>query len=570
MATSGRPWGCSSLDSGCFSMLTSGIACCRQLKGGFVAHLSIGATFADHVIEDVLGKGGMGTVYLARHPRLPRSVALKLLNREVSSDAELRRRFEREASVVARLEHPNIVGIYDRGTHDDHLWIAMQYIQGSDAGRLDCRTVTGHRAARIITDVAAALDHAHAHGVLHRDIKPANILLAAPDAGRGERAVLTDFGIARLQDTTTKVTSTGTFVATTAYAAPEQLTGQPLDGRADQYSLACTLFSMLAGRSPFAADHPGQVVAGHLSSPVPSLVRLRPDLPAQLDAVLARGMAKERGQRFDSCGEFAAAIADALRYPAEPTTGLDASTAAAETVGVSPSQRATIVQHWAHPATAAPYGQQFPMPRRPERPPARNKTGVIAAAAVLVLVIVVVAAATAGVLVRTGRDARSAASAGPSVTFVPAPWAPAQQVIADAFPKLVSSKKNSTDSWRGARCTGAASQGDVSVPEINCSPPSSNSSQGDHMYTVMDFGTSEAAKEWIDKGTSNDHGPVTRLAHSGCVADPLIFLSQLGGGAEIAFPDDPTRSRFLVTVSPVANSIADVPSNWFPSAPVCG
>ncbi|WP_433207446.1 serine/threonine-protein kinase [Nocardia sp. CA-107356] len=541
-----------------------------------MAHPGIGATFADHVIEGVLGQGGMGTVYLARHPRLPRSVALKLLNREVSSDAELRRRFEREASVVARLEHPNIVGIYDRGTHDDHLWIAMQYIQGSDAGRLDCRTVTGDRAARIITDVAAALDHAHAHGVLHRDIKPANILLAAPDAGRGERAVLTDFGIARLQDATTKVTSTGTFVATIAYAAPEQLTGQPLDGRADQYSLACTLFSMLAGRSPFAADHPGQVVAGHLSSPVPSLVRLRPDLPVQLDAVLARGMAKERGQRFDSCGEFAAAIADAVRYPAEPTTGPDASTVAAETVGVSSSQRATIVQHWAHPATAAtpaaPDGQQFSMPGRQVRPPARTKTGVIAAAAVLV--VVVVAAATAGALVWVGRDAHSSASAEPpsppSKTVLSSPWPEAHQVIADTFPKLVSSRKGSSDSWRGALCLPWPSQGGVSVPEINCSPPGSTSSQGDHMYAVMDFGTTEAAKEWIDKGTSSDHGPVRRLAHSGCVADPLVFLPQLDGSAEIAFPDDPSRSRFVVTVSPVAGSIADVPSNWFPSAPVCG
>ncbi|MGW4767415.1 serine/threonine-protein kinase [Nocardia sp. NPDC004278] len=539
-----------------------------------MAHPGIGATFADHVIEGVLGQGGMGTVYLARHPRLPRSVALKLLNREVSSDAELRRRFEREASVVAQLEHPNIVGVYDRGTHDGHLWIAMQYIQGSDAGRLDCRTVTGDRAARIITDVAAALDYAHAHGVLHRDIKPANILLAAPDAGRGERGVLTDFGIARLQDATTKVTATGTFVATIAYAAPEQLTGQPLDGRADQYSLACTLFSMLAGRSPFAADHPGQVVAGHLSAPVPSLVRLRPDLPAQLDAVLARAMAKEPGQRFGSCGQFAAAVADALRYPAEPTTGLDAPTVATETVGGSPSQRATIVQDWAHPATAAtaaaPYGRQIPMPRRQVRPPARDKTGVIIAIAVLLSVVVGVVAATSQALIGTHRDAQTTVPAGPSKTFVPKPWLPELQVIADTFPKLVPSKEGSSASWRGALCLPSFTQSDASVGAIECQPPGSSSSQGDHVYKVMDFGTTEAAKEWIDKGTSSDHGKVIRLAHAGCVADPLVFLPQLGGGAEIAFPDDPTRSRFLVTVSPVAGSIADVPSNWFPSAPVCG
>ncbi|MBF6150406.1 serine/threonine-protein kinase, partial [Nocardia nova] len=128
-------------------------------------------SFAGYVIEGVLGQGGMGTVYLARHPRLPRLVALKLLNRAVSEDEELRRRFEQEANVVARLEHPGIVGVYDRGTQDGHLWISMQYVRGTDAARLDPRSTRPEQVLQIVGDTAKALDYAHSRGVLHRDIK---------------------------------------------------------------------------------------------------------------------------------------------------------------------------------------------------------------------------------------------------------------------------------------------------------------------------------------------------------------------------------------------------------------
>ncbi|WP_240772358.1 serine/threonine-protein kinase [Nocardia sp. CS682] len=276
-----------------------------------VQQLGVNESFADYLIEGVLGRGGMGTVYLAQHPRLPRQVALKLLNREVSADPELRRRFEQEANVVARLDHPGIVGIHDRGTHDGHLWIAMQYIHGSDAARLTPREVPIDRALRIVAETGAALDYAHSRGVLHRDIKPANILLAAPDTGRAERAVLTDFGIARLLDSNTQLTSSGTFHATLAYASPEQLSGEKVDHRSDQYSLACTLFTLLAGHPPFAATNPGQVVAGHISKPVPRLSAVRPDAPPMLDEVIFRAMAKRPEERFGSCREFTSAAWEA-------------------------------------------------------------------------------------------------------------------------------------------------------------------------------------------------------------------------------------------------------------------
>ncbi|MFG1791931.1 protein kinase [Nocardia sp. NPDC049149] len=274
--------------------------------------LGVGQTFADYLIEDVLGQGGMGTVYRARHPRLPRLVALKLLHRAVSQDEELRRRFVQEANVVARLEHPGVVGIYDRGTHDGHLWISMQYIAGTDAARLEHRTAAPGHVVQIIADTADALDYAHSQGVLHRDIKPANILLAPSHSGRAPRAVLTDFGIARLLESDTKLTATGTFTATLAYASPEQLSGEPIDHRADQYSLACTLYTLLAGQTPFPSTNPGQIITGHLAKPVPRLSDSRPDLPPPLDDVIARAMAKQRQDRFTTCSEFAAAATSAL------------------------------------------------------------------------------------------------------------------------------------------------------------------------------------------------------------------------------------------------------------------
>ncbi|WP_459545535.1 serine/threonine-protein kinase [Nocardia sp. X0981] len=275
--------------------------------------LGAGATFAGYQVEKVLGQGGMGTVYLAQHPRLPRSVALKLLNREVSTDPELVRRFEREADVIARLEHPGIVGVLDRGADDGHLWIAMQYIRGTDAASWDARAHPVGTAVRLLGETASALDFAHSRGVLHRDVKPANILISEADSFRESRAVLTDFGIARLTDATdTKITVTGTFTATLAYGSPEQLSGEVVDHRSDQYSLACTLFALLAGQPPYASTNPGQVVMGHIAQPVPRLTAVRPDLHPAVDAVFERAMAKQRDDRFATCTEFVTAARTAL------------------------------------------------------------------------------------------------------------------------------------------------------------------------------------------------------------------------------------------------------------------
>ncbi|MFC9998322.1 serine/threonine-protein kinase [Nocardia sp. NPDC127526] len=275
--------------------------------------------FAGYVIERELGRGGMGSVYLARHPRLPRKTALKLLNQEMFSDEEIRARFVREADLVAQLDHPNIVTVYDRGTEGEQLWISMQYIDGVNASAVSPGSLPPMRAAQIIGETAKALDYAHGRGVLHRDVKPANILLARSSAGAsGERVYLTDFGIARLRDDTGHLTQTGTVTATLAYASPEQLTGATIDGRSDQYALACTTFQLLTGVVPFEGTSPAAVIRGHLQQPPPPATTKRQNLPRAIDGVLSRALSKRPQDRFRSCTEFAAAVERVLSAPAAP------------------------------------------------------------------------------------------------------------------------------------------------------------------------------------------------------------------------------------------------------------
>ncbi|GAB2547884.1 serine/threonine-protein kinase [Nocardia heshunensis] len=277
--------------------------------------LNSGDVFAGFTIERLLGQGGMGSVYLARHPRLGKLTALKLLNRELYADREIRARFEREADLVARLDHPNIVEVYDRGTESDMLWISMQYVDGVDAAGINVATLPPERAVQVIEGVASALDYAHGMGVLHRDVKPANIILARAVAGHGERVFLTDFGIARLREDSTHLTQAGMFTATLAYASPEQMTGAPLDPTTDQYSLACALYWLLIGAGPYDSPHPAELIRGHLQLLPPPVSMRRPGLSPAMDAVLTKAMAKRPVDRFPTCVAFAKAARAALSGP---------------------------------------------------------------------------------------------------------------------------------------------------------------------------------------------------------------------------------------------------------------
>ncbi|NKX88397.1 ADP-ribosylglycohydrolase family protein [Nocardia coubleae] len=357
-----------------------------------------GAVFAGFVIERELGRGGMGSVYAAKDRRLPRLTALKLMHRELFADTEIRARFEREADVIAQLDHPNIITVYDRGVEDERCWIAMQFVDGTDAAAVPAAEFGTDRIAQIVTQTAGALDYAHRQGVLHRDVKPANILLsrtAGVGAGFDERVVLTDFGIAKLLDDTGGLTRTGQFTATIAYASPEQLSSEPLDGRGDQYSLACTVFRLLTGTGPYDAPNPATVMLGHLNAPPPSASSRRTSLPAAVDAVLAKALAKNPAHRFPTCTAFATALTEALRRPPHTTdpghqaptihpathrrwdpTEVGLSTNYGRADGLDPRAATGPAAHIGHPATSAgdPVLHTGAAGRRPEAPPRDTHT----------------------------------------------------------------------------------------------------------------------------------------------------------------------------------------------------
>ncbi|WP_460718364.1 serine/threonine-protein kinase [Nocardia heshunensis] len=271
-----------------------------------------GEVFAGYRTIRQLGAGGMGEVYLAHDRDLPRLVALKLLTRSTSGNEELRGRFEREANTVARLNHPNIVTIYARGEEGDQRWIAMAFIDGTDVARelAHGRPMDPARAVRIIAETADAIDHANDAGILHRDVKPANILLAT---GTRERAILTDFGIAKAFDDNLGLTQTGDVLASLQYSAPERLDPDVVtDRRADVYSLGCTLYHMLTGVLPYGGGNAAQLMHGHLNGAIPRPSHHSPHLPSAFDDVIARALAKDPAHRFASCNELAYAAEQAL------------------------------------------------------------------------------------------------------------------------------------------------------------------------------------------------------------------------------------------------------------------
>jgi serine/threonine-protein kinase len=272
--------------------------------------LNDGDVFAGYTIVRRLGSGGMGEVYLAQHPRLPRRDALKVLPPALTADREYRQRFSREADIAAELWHPHIVGIHDRGEFEGQLWLSMDYVEGTDAAELlRSRYPSGlpkDEVFKIVSAVSDALDYAHLRGLLHRDVKPANILLTDTDP-RGRRIVLADFGIARQIGDISGLTATNMVMGTTTYSAPEQLMGSDIDGRADQYALGCTAFHLLTGAAPFQNSNAAVVITQHLSAPPPAIGERRPDL-ADLNAVVTKVLAKGPADRYPSCSDFATAL----------------------------------------------------------------------------------------------------------------------------------------------------------------------------------------------------------------------------------------------------------------------
>ena len=266
-------------------------------------------------VEELIGRGGMGEVYLAHDRRLDRPVALKVLGADLAGDERYRERLLRESRLAAGLDHPNVVPIYEAGEVEGRLFIAMRYVEGTDLRALLRRlgALAPERALALGGQVAGALDAAHARGLVHRDVKPSNVLV--DDPGGRDHCYLADFGLT--QSASDRGPADGSLMGTLDYVAPEQIRGGPVDGRADQYALGCLLFECLTGTLPFRRESEMATIFAHLEEPPPAASDHRPGLPPELDAVLARAMAKDPADRYESCAALVAAARDA--------TGLDAA-----------------------------------------------------------------------------------------------------------------------------------------------------------------------------------------------------------------------------------------------------
>jgi Protein kinase domain len=334
--------------------------------------LGPGDQLAGYQIQEQIGRGGMAVVYRALDSRLGRLVALKVLAPQLNEDEAFRQRFIRESRAAAGVDHPNIIPVFDAGEAGGVLFIAMRYVGYGDVRTLidaKGRLAVG-RAASITVQVASALDAAHSHGLVHRDVKPGNILLSQATGRDDDHVYLSDFGLSKHSLTPSTLTSTGQFLGTLDYVSPEQIQGQPVDGRADQYALACTVVEMLTGRPPFSRDDTMALMWAQLEAEPPRPTERRPDLPPSVDQVIAAAMAKSPVYRFPSCMEFASALTAALdpgaarpestQAPAGPGGALAAGAAATAAAQARPGP--TAESHRAAPGARAPgaHGEASP------------------------------------------------------------------------------------------------------------------------------------------------------------------------------------------------------------------
>jgi serine/threonine-protein kinase len=314
----------------------------------------IGMQLGQYRVMAPLGRGGMAAVYRAHQPGVDRYVALKLVALEQSTSPEFIERFRREARVIASLEHPNILPVYDYGEAAGYLYLVMRLVGGGTLGdALTGRPLPREHLHRVLAQVGDALDYAHSRGVVHRDVKPSNILVDE----RGQ-CLLTDFGIAKMAQAATQFTVTGSFLGTPHYASPEQGLGQPLDGRSDLYSLGVILYEMATGRPPFQADTPMGVLVKHVHEPLPAPRSLNPALSPALERLLVKALAKGPDQRYPTAALMLADLDQALTGASPATTA--ASGAAHPVVESFPA--ATVLEPAAAPRTARPAAPAVPPP----------------------------------------------------------------------------------------------------------------------------------------------------------------------------------------------------------------
>ena len=333
-------------------VIDQALAICHheEVRLRFVSEDLTGRRIGHYRIDGVLGRGGMSVMYRATDVRLGRKVALKVMGENLTGDAEFRERFVDEARNTSAIDHANVVPLYDFGEVDGLLYIAMRLVDGADlANLIKDGPLSPQRTLNLLAQVAEALDNLHERGLVHLDVKPANVLVTTRESA-SEHVYLADFGLTR-RGATGHRTRSGDFLGSPTYAAPEHLRGEPVDGRTDEYALACVLFACLTGRPPFQGQVP-EVIAGHLSREVPSVTGLV-TLPSSIDKVIRTGMAKDQDGRYADCRALIAAARSALAAVARPSM---------------PPMRAPAV-----PAGPVPSAQpDWPPPVRQPMPPPRG------------------------------------------------------------------------------------------------------------------------------------------------------------------------------------------------------
>lgn len=375
-----------------------------------MSEFATGSDFAGYRIEGVLGRGGMGIVYLAGEPELDRLVALKVIRAELADDQAFRRRFASESRAAAAIEHPNVISVYRAGEHRGRPYLAMRYVPGRNLqtriaaeGRL-----RPDRAASLTYEIAEGLDAIHAAGLVHRDVKPANIIVS--DRNKGMSAYLTDFGLAKSAASESGMTRTGEVIGSLDYLAPEQIEGHRVDARTDVYALGCVLFELLTGTVPFPGRESSAKLWAHLNEPPPSVDRWPDRALAELDPVVRRATAKNPEDRFPSAGDLGrAAIAAAAGVAVtEPERHVGAGDAAADTTSIASEAPGTTRRV---PTEIMPHGGRSHRRRR------KHRRRLWIAAAIALLTLIGVGGTAAIELLETGDGA--GAKADPRTVEIP-------------------------------------------------------------------------------------------------------------------------------------------------------
>jgi hypothetical protein len=386
----------------------------------------VGDELAGYRLRGVLGRGGMSVVFEAENPRLGNTVALKVLAPELADDDVFRSRFLNESRLAASLNHPNVIPIYDTGSADGMLYIAMRYVGGADL-RAVLRAhgyLIPAQALPLIGQAARALDAAHRRGLVHRDVKPGNLLVEHGADDDPDHVYLTDFGITKHSDSRSGLTHTGEFMGTIDYIAPEQIQGRPVDGRADVYSLGCVLYECLTGRVPFVKDVNTAVIWAHVQEPPPPPSTVREELPPGIDEVIARALAKEPGDRYQTCRELATAAGGALQgAPAGRAGGPETVLAERGRPATGPPGRpgsGSPSGRIPPPAPDSPRDRPPPADPPPGAPGRRRRPRRRAVLGALGVALLVIAAAIGGWVASRGDAAPATASGGMSSSMSPA------------------------------------------------------------------------------------------------------------------------------------------------------